>query len=294
MALPAEYMTPEMYMGFYRSMYITFSDGTNVHVDIRKYLNHGKVFKPPPPDAKPGPDGKPVQRKPEGTLQVRATAANTEFWTLMGLVGMDPYRDSPDGKAKKIDTMQVPLEFSFSGRKYSQRQIKLAYLGKGSPVDVAQALRLASRYRNISTEGYSDKFLGLDCTGFVCNYWGLSKTDTTDHKDFDKNRRKDLTTITIGDALVYYEGKQSPQHKSVRSAHIAVLNEVLSVSSSGGETRLTMNIVESAGNDEGVHKSQTKEIVFKQTTEGEFYYHTISGRTGYLCGGPPKNRPNGF
>ncbi|MBL8821638.1 MAG: hypothetical protein JNJ77_03550 [Planctomycetia bacterium] len=292
MALPAEYMTPEMYMGFYRSMYITVAEGSDVHVDIRKYLNHGKVVPLPTPD--PVTKKTPPPRKPEGILEERATAANKEYWLILSQVATDPFRDSPGGNAKKITANQVPLDFYFGGRKYNRRQVHLAYMGKGSPVDVAMALRLASRYRIISTEGYCDKFLGLDCTGFVSNYWGLSKTENIDHKDFDKNRRKDLSTIRIGDALVYYKGKQSSEHKKVRSMHIAVLNEVLSESNSGSEVKLTMNYVESAGNDEGVHKSQTREIVFKKTREGELYYDTTSGNTGYLCGGPPMNRPNGF
>lgn len=123
---------------------------------------------------------------------------------------------------------------------------------------------------------------------------GIEQNREHRSQGFRQNRRKDLSTIRIGDALVYFKGKQSSDHKKVRSMHIAVLNEVLSESNSGSEVKLTMNYVESAGNDEGVHKSQTREIVFKKTREGELYYDTASGNTGYLCGGPPKNRPNGF
>ena len=178
---------------------------------------------------------------------------------------------------------------------YNRKHIYRAYMGKGSSLDIARGLRLASRYREITTEGYCDKFLGLDCTGFVSNYWGLSNTENIDHKSFDRNRRKDLANLKIGDALVYYKGSQSSKHKGIRSAHIAVVNEVESVVASGSEATLAMNYVESAGNDEGVHKSQTRNLLFKQNGDGEYYYHTAnSAMTGYLCGGPPKNRPNGF
>ncbi len=296
MALGPEYMTPEMYMGCYRNMLVTRADGSVVQVDIRKYLNHGKVVLPPPRKVGlPPPKGsEDPPRKPKGILEERATAANSELWLILEKVGADRYRDSPGGKAKKIYPLQVPLTFRFSGEVYNLSQVKRSYMGKGSSIDIARTLRLASRYREITTEGYCDKFLGLDCTGFVCNYWGVSDTANTDHKSFDRNRRKDLDKLKIGDALVYYSGAQSPNHKSVRSVHIAVVNEVQSVTKSGSTATISMNIVESAGNDEGVHKSETKEFVFKKNADGEHYYHTSSGRTGYLCGGPPKNRPNGF
>jgi hypothetical protein len=287
MALGPDYMTPEMYMGFYRNMVVTLADDSVVQVDIRKYLNAGKVIPPPPPGEQP--------KKPKNILETRATAANKEYWLIMSQVGSDPYRDSPGGKAKKVGPSQVPLTFQIHGEVYNRKSISRAYMGKGSSLDIARALRLASRYRTITTEGYCDKFLGLDCTGFVCNYWGLAKTEIIDHKDFDVNRRKDLANLKIGDALVYYAGPQSSQHKTIRSVHIAVVNEVETVVKSGSEATLTMNYVESAGDDEGVHKSQTRNFLFKQNGDGEYYYHTAnSARTGYLCGGPPKNRPNGF
>lgn len=69
MALPPDYMSPEMYMGFYRTMVLTLEDGSVVQVDIRKYLNHGKVVLPKP--------GQP--KKQMGVMEQRATAANAEY-----------------------------------------------------------------------------------------------------------------------------------------------------------------------------------------------------------------------
>jgi hypothetical protein len=54
---------------------------------------------------------------------------------------------------------------------------------------------------------------------------------------------------------------------------------------------LKMNLVESAGDEEGVHKTQTKQWAMKKNAKGHFYWYgtTSAGdRTAYLCGGPPK------
>jgi hypothetical protein len=62
--------------------------------------------------------------------------------------------------------------------------IRRAYGGKGSPSEIADALRLAwACRRNVNGKGgprypsatrYAYDFLGLDCNGFVGNYFGLS------------------------------------------------------------------------------------------------------------------------
>lgn len=64
---------------------------------------------------------------------------------------------------------------------FYKKGLERAYNGKGSPVEMEEALRLAYRcgrigpktqYRTLTE--YARNFLGLDCNGFVGNFWGLS------------------------------------------------------------------------------------------------------------------------
>lgn len=50
-----------------------------------------------------------------------------------------------------------------------------SFVGKGSPLDIAVTLRLAVRFGKVAAnpgalQSYCDRYIGLDCSGFVSNY----------------------------------------------------------------------------------------------------------------------------
>lgn len=71
-----------------------------------------------------------------------------------------------------------------SGLEYVRKQrIYNAYTGKGGPEDIQLTLRLAIRFGLVaadttSLKAYCDKYIGIDCSAFVCNYanWALMTT----------------------------------------------------------------------------------------------------------------------
>src|SRR5262249_53059217 len=74
-----------------------------------------------------------------------------------------------DEQPKRLYWMSDQYEYIDKQRLYN------AYTGKGSPEDIALTLRLAVRFGLVagdtkSLQDYCDKYLGLDCSAFVCNY----------------------------------------------------------------------------------------------------------------------------
>jgi hypothetical protein len=62
----------------------------------------------------------------------------------------------------------------FGPKQSDLKAIANAFFAKGSPADYAVALRCAALYRGIEPkdlQAYADKHLGIDCSGFVNQYW---------------------------------------------------------------------------------------------------------------------------
>jgi hypothetical protein len=92
------------------------------------------------------------------------------------------------GLAKILKVKKVPNVFRFPTgdvmdpvTPYYRMGLRRVYNGKGSPAEMADAIRLAMRCGRIgkgkaaaTVADYATKFLGLDCNGLVGNYFGLS------------------------------------------------------------------------------------------------------------------------
>lgn len=90
--------------------------------------------------------------------------------------------------AKIIGVKNLPSTFRFpqsdvmdTAKPFYRQGINRAYRGKGSPSEIADAIRLAVRCGRIgkgkaapTIDQYAKQFLGLDCNGLVGNYYGLS------------------------------------------------------------------------------------------------------------------------
>jgi hypothetical protein len=155
-------------------------------VRVRNYLQSGKA--PQSPRAK-----------------AAHSALVTEVATLAGL---------SDG-----DTL--PAVFSVNGDSYVRTSLQRVFDGKGAPDEIQDALWLAYLSGLVSESSvgqYADTNLGIDCGGFVANYWGLAHPSPNSPNPSGasgflprtiwntfKGHRKDASAIQVGDAAVFFQ-----------------------------------------------------------------------------------------
>ena len=138
-------MTPEEYVGVYLNLWCWIGDVFTA-ARVRNYLQNGKAPQSP-----------------------RAQSAHATLLTEVGkLAGLGSGRT-------------LPAIFDVNGDKYVKISLQRVYEGKGAPDEIQDALWLASLAglvddTNLAT--YVDSNLGVDCGGFVANYWGLGHPTT--------------------------------------------------------------------------------------------------------------------
>ena len=140
--------------------------------------------------------------------------AETAFSNLLGqlpaLAGLAPGTGLPD-------------VFQVQGNQYVRNSLRRVYWGKGAPDEIQNALWLASQCGLVdenSLATYVSSNLGVDCGGFVANYWGIGKPSVAGPsatgwagflpRYFWNNapqlRRADPTQISVDDAAVFFSG----------------------------------------------------------------------------------------
>ena len=124
------------------------------------------------------------------------------------------------------------------GDKYPKTSLWRVYNGKGAPVEIQEVLWLALlagqvNGNNIAT--YADTNLGIDCGGFVANYWGIGCPTPT-------NPKPDYAT-GIKPAQQGADGKHDSKTGS-QAFHIGV---VASVQPIAGTDLVDLDIAESSG-----------------------------------------------
>jgi hypothetical protein len=146
----------------------------------------------------------------KGTQAVRAAKAYAELTSgLAKLVGLGPGQP-------------LPAVFEVQGDEYVATSLWRVYNGKGAPNEIQDAVWLASLC-GLVDEGslalYADNQMGIDCGGFVANYWGMgrpslispSPTGATGYKPrtiwgmFPGLRRKSANDIQVDDAAVFFQ-----------------------------------------------------------------------------------------
>jgi hypothetical protein len=103
---------------------------------------------------------------------------DVELWRIIGYLTL---------ALKLKNWNQIPRRFHFpSGDKIMAAEpfywvgLKRCFMGKGSPSEIKDALRLAARFNRLKAtncpnlDAYAKKFLGLDCNALVGNYFGIS------------------------------------------------------------------------------------------------------------------------
>jgi hypothetical protein len=248
-------MTPEEYADKYLHLTAVLYDGTVKEVSIRKYLNTGVVWAALNKHV-------PLPSVPSG----REKNAITEYFRVLSAV------------AGALKTNH-PTTFTLDGWSFDILGVQRAYSGKGSPAEILDALWLANRFKFVdgpSLQSYCDRFLGLDCNGFVGNYVGAFGPVNY----YDVNPRKEFADVSTGDPLTFYVGARSMKVYE----HIGVVGRILSLASD----KLTFNIVQSGGPEDGVQVTLRPDTPLKKDKDGTVYYDetSIRGWRGYFAAGP--------
>ncbi|HEY2015195.1 MAG TPA: hypothetical protein VGH38_16915 [Bryobacteraceae bacterium] len=77
----------------------------------------------------------------------------------------------------------LPAVFQVQGDQYVRTSLWRVYHGKGAPNEIQDALWLASLCGLVDESNllpYTNNNLGIDCGGFVANYWGMGRPSVTD------------------------------------------------------------------------------------------------------------------
>ena len=199
-----------------------------------------------------------------GTQASRAATAYSQLLSALPKVA-----GVPGGRA-------LPSVFEVKGDKYVSTSLWRAYNGKGAPDEVQNAIYLASvcglvNESTLST--YADSYLGIDCGGFVANYWGIGRPDVTTPNPngatgfkprtiwgmYPKLQRKSAPEIQADDAAVFFEdvkgddpnitaqkgsdGKYDPSSGS-QAFHIGVVSGVTVLAATN---QIDLDIAESSG-----------------------------------------------
>lgn len=167
--------------------------------------------------------------------------------------------------------------FEVDGDKYLTSSLWRVYNGKGAPNEIQDALYLALLCglvdgRKLQT--YADSNLGIDCGGFVANYWGMGRPSESDLSPegatgfkprtiwgkYPKLQRKAASEIDADDAAVFFKDVKNDdpniaaQPKAAgggydsstgsQAFHIGVVQSVTAIA---GTNLVDLTIAESSG-----------------------------------------------
>jgi hypothetical protein len=151
---------PSEFMAQYRAMTVPLIDGTSIYnIDVHEYRN-AKDYYQKTDDISPDHD------------------------VFDGMGAFAKLKNAIIKHGKKIGSFKYrcTLEISsgqLANRTFQEevnlRKLEMCFAGKGSPLQVQKALRLAQafgfiRHEQASMSRYVTKYLGIDCSGFVSNY----------------------------------------------------------------------------------------------------------------------------
>ena len=184
-------------------------------------------------------------------------------------------------KATGIPHVNTLRTVKFNDYDYINHSIARCYLGKACPWEIQETLQLATEVGAVTESNlieYCQSSLGVDCGGFVANYWGESCphmvdpsplgwdgvlprgfwSNTTIWPDVYDRRRQQASRVKVGDAAIFFKDikdnnpdlakKRDANHKLIEGTgseafHIGLVNSV----GCSGEAFTTLEIAESAG-----------------------------------------------
>jgi hypothetical protein len=158
--------------------------------------------------------------------------------------------------AQETKTPAISKTFTIEGHPVSRMGMMRCSWGKGSPDEIGDFLWMASRYgliqlatprpnktgvHTLGLQDFADKYLGLDCNGFLVNYYNTRDKEWIGSYDNKLLRRKSIDEVQPRDALIYYvpgrtvkrtvkdkaTGEKVEKDVSEPYEHVAIVNDVL-------------------------------------------------------------------
>jgi hypothetical protein len=151
-------------------------------------------------------------------------------------------------RALLLDATGIPnvnhvSTFNYNDYDYINNSITRCFIGKASPWEIQETLQLASQVGAVTESdlmGYCRNKLGVDCGGFVANYWGEACPHmvrvappgwdgilprgfwtNTHWPDAISRRRQEVFEVQPGDAAIFFSGVKdnNPDIAAVSDGH---------------------------------------------------------------------------
>jgi hypothetical protein len=275
-------MSPSEYVSTYLNLPAPFGGSQVVKASLRNYLQSGL-----------------------GLQSVRAEAAKSRLFSAL--------------TARLGIRGNYPPVFTFENTEIVTKSIMRVFMGKGAPGEIQATLWMASRCELVdrgSISSYCDGNLGIDCGGFVANYWGIGRpTPGDDHPVgwsglkpryiWHTNRafrRADPSEIRVGDGVVCFRGvrKDNPDQALTRHSygseafHIGLVSSIAPGSS---DSSIRLRIAESSGamrsdGGNGVNVRDAGEVELKVARSLVYYENGDHTERSYFVG--PSRQPSAY
>jgi hypothetical protein len=191
---------------------------------------------------------------------------------------------------KKLDAEFGKSEqYIVDGYAFYREHVKRVGWGKASPYQILDTFWLAYRYGLVtaswdpkptvpSPQQYADWYTGLDCNGYVDNYFGFTKQRSVDTYDRQSQRYDDPGAISERDVVITHD-----IHEKKKYCHIRLVAGTPTAKSD----RVTFDTAEAYGwQGIGVHEGRTT-LVLKKGTNVFIDKKEIPGREYYIVPPPP-------
>ena len=179
-------MQPARYGECYLNLYHYTRFGTEVRIGIRNYLQNAK-----------------------GQQSINALALQGRLFNAI------------NRKLGKSGS-SVPANFDIFQYPYIRNNLSRVFMGKGAPDEIQDCLWLMDQLEmidNMTVNWVCDQNLGVDCGGFVCNYWGMGRPSLGAEAPIGwsgmlprdiwnmnpQNRRTHHSQVQTGDAAIFFK-----------------------------------------------------------------------------------------
>ena len=236
--------------------------------------------------------------KPAGNRGQTGPRCQTEFALLRTALAklLQPDAKQPILTAKIMTEKSEDLKKAFPGKVISVAGLTRAFLGKGSPTEMSDALTIAKSTGRIGDgkdvagqtcaartfQDYADKFMTLDCNGLVGNATGVNPEFSPGWFADAKRVRKKIEDVQAGDIIVTVNA--SGNHE-----HVAALDEFVRPPTTEKEPSCAIRIAEwGQAGDVAKHYSPDWKMV--KIEKGEKYglgFKSDGGKFRYFFAPPP-------
>jgi hypothetical protein len=233
-------MSPKEFMSLYRNMLVPLIDG-NAIVDVQEYRNNLDSYRA---------DAALVARSARTTVQQRSHAEHSTYYghqearpqMRRGLASF-ARAHGVTIQSNQYDFSRLSPPLSVGGRSFpslasllggdgvvDMHQVDRCFSGKGSPAATRRVLQLAHLLGLLgpaggTLQGYCDRYLGLDCNGFLQNYLselrGMpGEFQDKGSKEYDywapqTRRRRSLADIRPRDILCWAPNARNIGHVNI-------------------------------------------------------------------------------